>query len=461
MRLGKGALMGKRKGRGNRDAQQPSVLLEQPKTTAVLNNWWLLAATVLLFVVAGILWSRAYRPTEKQADTTPQAEAQQSSSAHPTASLVQGLTPGSSAEPSTSCDLAAPKDEKKPDSEPPAPYTDSPDSATAEIAAFQKEAKAIATSLVESYPNNPSALRVLGLVYNAAGEKAKAAQCWEKALKLAPNRSDLYLLLATLAQLQGDYEKVADLCRSGVSKCPPTPHLYRTLGMALISLAKPDEAIAPLQKAAEMSPDDADVAQLLGKAYAALNQHEKAKQSYELAVKLQPGSMPAHYGLGMAYAKLGLEERSKQSFEKCQKLGAENVSEQRGIRGIRHALERERQNLSAACAEAAKVYNEEHRFDKAEALLRRAAAVLPTNPAFNIWLAMLLVNTGRPKDAIPVYREVIAIEPKNARHHAALAGIYGRLSQWNDAVSAAKEAVELEPANEEYRRILQQLQARR
>jgi tetratricopeptide (TPR) repeat protein len=375
--------------------------------------------------------------------------------------LAQGATSTQSAAPPspTSGKETGAKEPKKPGTE--SPPTNPLESATAEIEALQKEAKGIATSLVESFPSNPGGLRVLGLVYNACGEKAKALQWWEKALRLAPSRSDLYVLVATQAELQGQHEKVAVLCRTGLVKSVPTPVLYRSLATALISLGKPDEAVAPLQRAVEIAPNDDENHQLLGKAYSMLNQHEKAKTSYELAVKLQPRNVSAHYGLAMACAKLGLEEQSQRSLEQCRKLAAENMSVQQRMRGVSHAVERERQNLAATCAEAAMVYNGQRRFEKAEELLRRAAVCAPTKTTFRIWLASLLVNTDRAQEAIPIYREVIAIEPKNPVHYLALAEIYARLRRFDDARVAAREAVDLAPDNENYRRILQQLQARR
>jgi tetratricopeptide (TPR) repeat protein len=454
--------MGRRKNRSSRDAKQGSASPLQAQGVKPRSKRWLFFAAVCLATVTitlGLIISRYQRDLD---GGTQQAKAPQTPRDHLAASAVQGASSAQSAQPlPSSHDAASSAKEKPPTNDMPAPSGAAPEPGAVDIEALQKETKGVATSLVESFPDNPAALRAMGLVCNAAGERANAAQWWEKALKLAPNRLDLYLLLATLAQVESQHEKVADLCRTGLAKCGPSPALYRGLGIALISLGKPEEAIAPLQHAAEMAPNDSEIPQSLGKAYTMLNQHDKAKESYELAVKLQPGNVFTYYGLAMAYAKLGLEEQSKRALEQYQKLAAENMDVQRGMRGVAHAKQWEKQILSDTCAEAATIYYDQRMLEKAEQLLRRAVAVTPANAAYQTRLAALLANTGRPQDAAPIIQELIRMEPKNARHYSDLAGIYSRLGRWNDAIAAVKAAVQLDPDNGDYRRMLQQLETGR
>src|SRR5208337_3496455 len=102
-----------------------------------------------------------------------------------------------------------------------APPLNPPETASADVEALKKQITELATRLVESFPNSPEALRISGLVYNALGKKAKALEFWKKALRLDPSRSDLYVQLAMVAQLQGEHEKAADLCRAGLAKAVP------------------------------------------------------------------------------------------------------------------------------------------------------------------------------------------------------------------------------------------------
>jgi len=347
--------------------------------------------------------------------------------------------------------------QEKPRPESSAPPLESPEAAAAEVEVLKKEATDVVTALINDFPDSPDALRIAGLLYKAYGKKAKAGEVWEKALSLEPTRSDLYVQLATLAQLQGQNEKAADLCRTGLAKAVPTPALYRSMATALNGLGKPDEAVPLLLRAVELSPKDVENHQLLGKTYAMLDQQEKAKASYENVLKLQPGNGTALYLLAAACAKLGLEEQSKQLFDQCRKMAAENRGMVQGLSDVAW----HKQLLAVTCGDGAMVYATQRQFGEAEKLLRRAVVLIPTNTTFQARLAAILVNVNRAQEAVPIYQQVIALEPKNPVHYMAFAEIYARLGRFNDASVVAKKAVDLQPDNAEYRRILTELEARR
>jgi tetratricopeptide (TPR) repeat protein len=326
-----------------------------------------------------------------------------------------------------------------------------------EIDALRKEAFAVSAALVECFPNSAEAFRIRGLVEKAVGKKANAMEAWGKALRLDPSRHDVYALAAEVAQSQADFEKAADLCRTGLLKAAAAPDLYRGLATALNSLGKSDEAVTILLRAVESFPKNAGMHQLLGKTYAQLDQQEKAKVSYEAALQLQPDNGVSLYGLVMACAKLGLDEQSRQLFDRCKKMEAENRAMVQGLSDLAWHT----QIVSVTCGDAAMVYAAESRLKQAEELIRRATVLAPANATFRMRLAAVLVATNRPEAAIATCQAAIASEPKNPLHYMALAEIFARLGRFADASAAAKNAVDLAPDNAEYRRILSELQARR
>jgi tetratricopeptide (TPR) repeat protein len=455
--------MGKQKGRRKRAFPLPAESFESSRLVKSRNRSRVLTVAACLAMAMTSLWvfglnrrggfaEKTQEPESQQVPLVRQQESQAQAAAstqftgpHPPAA---GKGIESAEQEKTSVALS-----------PPAPVP--LESANAEIEALDQEAKVVATSLAERFPNSPDALRILGLVCKALRETAKAMECWEKAVKLAPDRPDLYVGLAALAEVKGQYDKAAEICNTGIARCVPTPALYRGLATALISMDRPGEAVASLQRAVEKFPKDSECHDLLGKAYAMANQPEKAKASYKLAIDLQPYKASSYYGFAMACAKLGLEEESDRSMAQFQKLDAETMNMQRGMAGLAYDLQTQRRMLAVTCAEAAMVYAAQRRFEKAEELLRRSSVLAPTDAACRLQLAAVLVNVDRTAEAIPICREAIDIEPKNARHHLALAEIYALLGRFGDASAAAKEAVDLEPGNADFRRILLQLQARR
>jgi tetratricopeptide (TPR) repeat protein len=332
--------------------------------------------------------------------------------------------------------------------------------ARAEIVRLRAEAIEIAKNVIRDYPNRTDALGLLGMVHNRCNEPLEALRCWEQAASRNPNRPDLFQAMARVAVRIGEYDKAAALCRRGLALSSQIPFLHCTLGEALIGLGNPAEAVGELKQATALSSGDGKSYYLLGKAYYLLEDWEQARANYEMAVGLQPGNQAVHYGLGMVYAKLGLEDQSRRSMDQYQKLQADSMEVERRGRGVAYDVATYRRIVATTCSEAAAEYAGEKN-DKSEQLLRRGAQVDPTDTACRIKLAMLLVQTGRAPEAIPVCKELSGIEPKNPRHYMGLCRLYAKLQRFDDALVAAQKAAELAPDNGECRRLLEQFQGRK
>jgi tetratricopeptide (TPR) repeat protein len=445
-------------------------------------TWWVpptAAACVVLAIVA--MWAISSRGSGGSGEESRQLEAQRS------LPVTEAEIPGA---PAAESDIPAPpvRDQAKGrdlpapeppvarprrpqadptaegETEPPAKSTWPSDQAAAvraEIEALKQESLQIAESLVQEYPNSTDGLGLLGTVYVNCGESAKAWQCWERVSRRDPKRPDVYAAMAVVALRKAEYEQAAELCRKGLASAGRMPELHRYLAEALNGMGRPAEAVSELQRAIQAAPNDGDSHYLLGMSYSLLNEYEKAKASYEQAVRLQPGAPRSHYGLAVACAKLGLEEQSRQSMERYQKLEAESMGQQRSRRGVEFDAPRYRRILAGTCSLAASVYFRCNRPEKAEALLRRGAAVDPQDTTCRVALALLFLQTKREPAAVAICKELIEIEPNHAEHYLHLAMIYARLQQFDAARLAAQKAVDLAPGNEECRRTLQQLQGRK
>ncbi len=343
-------------------------------------------------------------------------------------------------------------------SPPPLPQPDDPVAAVQqEIASLKKESLEIADRLMQEYPNSADAFDLLGSVYRLIGETSKAWPCWEKALSRDPRRADVCIAMAGAALSEGEYDKAAELCRSGLARSNDVWYLRFQLAKALQGLGRPEEAIHELQLAiAAFSKDDESYI-LLGQSYALLKEYGKAKTSYERAVELNPGNPSAHYGLAIACARLGLADQSKQSMEQYAKCAAKSTKQREFSRDAAEY----RRALAVTCDHAATIYMRHQKPADAERLLRRGAAVDSQFKPCRFHAVLLLLNTHRAEEAVQPAKELIAIDPKQARFLMLLATVYGELGRFDDALAAAKKALEMDPGNDEYRGILRKLQERR
>jgi tetratricopeptide (TPR) repeat protein len=376
--------------------------------------------------------------------------------------------------PSPTSNRAAPRLPPLPESQPLSPPEDTQpgDKSTAsqldpqttaivEIEALKKESTEIAKALTQEFPTQADPLSLLGLVYNRHGQTAKAIACWQRALKLNPNRPDLYDAMATVALHKGEFDEAAKLCRKGLEFSDQMPHLHSQLVEALNGLGQIEESVSELQTAVRLFPDNGDFHCKLANLYVLLQDYEKAKNSYETAVTLLPHSIAANYGLARTFEKLGLKDEAQRTMEECRKLQAETSPMRKDRHDAAGDVLNCRRDLATTCSEAATVYMNNGSPLKAEPLLRRGAEVDLKNVACRTQLEQLLFRANRVQEALPVVRELVEIEPDNALFQLRLAVIYMQLERYDEARGAAKKAMELAPHNEECRRFLEQLDAKK
>ncbi len=73
-------------------------------------------------------------------------------------------------------------------------------------------------------------------------------------------------------------------------------------------------------------------------------------------------------------------------------------------------------------------------------------AARPRTPDALFLLAMLLVQTGRPQEAVPLMHQAIAIAPGHAPFHLNLGSVYGVLGQHQQALDCFDAALAIDPA---------------
>jgi tetratricopeptide (TPR) repeat protein len=136
-------------------------------------------------------------------------------------------------------------------------------------------------------PAGAEPLYGLGSVYLDQKKPKEARECFERALKAAPNYP------ATL------------------------PNAWNNLGILSAREGKTDEAIGYFQKSLAISPDHAVAVRNLGNAYRQKKDWDAARKTLEHALALNPEDAEANYGLGMVYAQLNDTSRAYEFLQKA------------------------------------------------------------------------------------------------------------------------------------------------
>jgi Flp pilus assembly protein TadD len=82
---------------------------------------------------------------------------------------------------------------------------------------------------------------------------------------------------------------------------------------------------------------------------------------------------------------------------------------------------------------------------------RAIAAKDPDNPLVNFRLADALLRSGRPREAIPLFRRVVAGEPRTADPFVGLAAAYADIERLDEAGRVLEAALAVDPRNGQVR----------
>ena len=186
----------------------------------------------------------------------------------------------------------------------------------------------------------------------------------------------------------GCYSEAGDIARALVDRHPHLGFLWKVYGAALLRQGK--DALPILQRAIQLSPDDADTHYYLGTALQERGDVAGAMARYQRALELRP-----------AY--------------------------------------------TAAIVHLADLLQHSGRFVEAAAGYRRALAIEPQLAEVHNNFGNALRDGGQLDDAVASYRRALDIKPDFAEAYSNLGNALRRLGQLREAASSCRRALEIKP----------------
>jgi len=207
----------------------------------------------------------------------------------------------------------------------------------------------------------------------------------------APSAEALHLM-GLLALNSKSYDQAVDFLSRAI-RSDPKPLYLATLGTALLSAGRREEAIQVFDKAVQLAPNDADHWRNLGLALAEVGRAGEAILSFLQALQLDPRRFDAAHKAGLLLCEAERCEEAIVCFDHCEQLQADHF-------GTLYMRGLARQKL--------------RRFEAALADYRRALALNPDSADVSYNLANVLSELRRFDEAIAVYRDALARNPDNA-----------------------------------------------
>jgi len=183
---------------------------------------------------------------------------------------------------------------------------------------------------VERDATNVEAWYYLGRACYTTGRRDQAWKAFVTVLDLDPHNVKAKNNQGLILETDGKTESAIDAYRTALGwqehSLQPSEQPYVNLGNLLMEQGQSKEALALLETAATLAPNNAYCRLTLGMAYRQLGQQERAQDELEKATQLEPGNARAHYQLGRLYKELHDLDRAQAEFKKTADLDAQSAS---------------------------------------------------------------------------------------------------------------------------------------
>lgn len=255
---------------------------------------------------------------------------------------------------------------------------------------------------------------------------------------------------------QGERDTALEKCQAVLQRNPADVNMLGLLGAILIQASQPKQAEKYLRRTIELAPTFAKPHEDLGMLLVALNRPEEAIPLLQKAVRLDSGLESAWFHLGKALARTGQGKAADAAYEEAFKLAPERQELARAAEALtagrpeeaegicRRILQREQNNVDAMRL-LALIAAEAGKTDDAEILLERVTSLAPDYNLAQLDLGNIYREQDRYSEAIDCYQKVIENDPDNAQAHFLLAGVLSQAALNERAIGAYQRAIELHP----------------
>lgn len=222
------------------------------------------------------------------------------------------------------------------------------------------------------------------------GARARAEAILTLATAVDPTFVDSFYALGGFYWGQ-DNAKATEMFRAALAAggLAPYARLMAEARLALLE-GRPADAVAPLEQAAQLRPEDPEPSELLGNALRRLGRTDEAIAFFGRAAILSPTSPWPLIQLGQVHGLLG------------------NYDE--AIAALTQAIAR-RADLPVAFELLARAYSDAGRPEQAVAAWQQAATLAPDNRAYLNGLAKAFVEAGRLPEAVEAYEALLRLNP--------------------------------------------------
>jgi protein O-GlcNAc transferase len=255
--------------------------------------------------------------------------------------------------------------------------------------------------------------------HHQSGHFEQAERLYRAILPQSPESADAWHLAGVCSHQRGDQGAAVARIQHAIELDPNNPGYRNNLGLALKALHRFDQAIASFQHALRLNPAYATAHVSLGNILKDQGELDQAAAHFRIALTHQPELAEAHNNLANVLKSLGRYQDAIAHYQTAMRL---------------------RPELPEAHHNLGNTLKEQGRLNEAIASYQHALRIKPDYPEACLHLGHALKTLGRSADALASYRRAWRLKADDAEIRCALIDQMQALCEWDglDTLMAAQ-----------------------
>jgi tetratricopeptide (TPR) repeat protein len=305
-------------------------------------------------------------------------------------------------------------------------------------------------AVVRENPSFAPAQFNLGLAHQQLGRQQEAVEDFRRALRLNAALRGANLFLGIAYYKLNNFSPAREAVQREIKLNPQDPQPLMWLGLIELGDGRPQAAVPPLDRAAEIAPKDIDILYHRGRAHLLAS-----KNSFQQMYELDPQSWRVHQVLAQSYAESERYADAVAEYQRAIQIAPNEPSLNQGL-GDAYRMSTQLENAETAYGRELELdpHNLMAMYSLAQILIERDSgaqalplleAVLQENPNFieaRYYLGRGLAQVGRNEEAEKQFHRVVTDSPDAElvqRTYYQLGRIYRALNKPLDAQQAMQE----------------------
>lgn len=357
------------------------------------------------------------------------------------------------------------------------------------------DAERLYERVLDHAPDHAQTLWLAAVAARENGRPVRACELAARLAVLAPAREGLHALLAAAWEDRGHLDHAVRMYRQGLALVPGDAAMLTNLGLAMLRLGRPGDAVAwhrhavaaapcrldtrlnlartllarcrsgalrEARRALALAPGEPLPWILLGESWPAGTGDASAETAFRTAAALAPQSPAVHRALGrFLLSGAGPGGRAEERYRRAAALAPGDASALVDLAAaageamagdaqeslLRRAIRRQ-PRLAVAHANLSALERAADRTERAVAAAQFSVCLDPGEPQAWSNLASALDDSGRRDEAARAMRRALNIEPAAPRHQANLAMMLLTMERLGAARAAIRRALALSPADD-------------